>query len=136
MIRKRTNDRSANRPQRSSLWQNCTNLRGLKQVHAFMLVNGFNSNPYALRELIFASAIAISGTIRYAHQLFAHITEPDIFMWNTIIRGSAQSLNPLNAISLYNQMEKRHVKPDDFTFPFVLKACTKLSWVKMGFVLS
>lgn len=133
MIRKRTNDRSANRPQRSSLWQNCANLRGLKQVHAFMLVNGFNSNPSALRELIFASAIAISGTIGYAYQLFAHITEPDIFMWNTIIRGSAQSLNPLNAISLYTQMEKRYIKPDNFTFPFVLKACTKLSWVKMGF---
>lgn len=133
MIRKRTNDRSANRPQRSSLWQNCTNLRGLKQVHASMLVNGFNSNPSALRELIFASAITISGTIGYAHLLFAHITEPDIFMWNTIIRGSAQSLNPLNAVSLYTQMEKRHIKPDNFTFPFVLKACTKLSWVKMGF---
>lgn len=50
-----------------------------------------------------------------------------------MIRGSAQSSNPLNAILLYTQMENRHVKPDNFTFPFVLKACTKLSWVKMGF---
>lgn len=133
MIRKRTNDRSANRPQRSSLWQKCNNLRALKQVHAFMLVNGFNSNPSALRDLIFAAAISISGAIHYAHQLFVHITEPDIFMWNTVIRGSAQSSNPLNAISLYTQMENRDVKPDNFTFPFVLKACTKLSWVKMGF---
>ncbi|GMY13720.1 pentatricopeptide repeat-containing protein At5g15300-like [Fagus crenata] len=133
MIRKKTNDRSANRPQRSSLWQKCNNLRALKQVHAFMLVNGFNSNPSALRDLIFTAAISISGAIHYAHQLFVHITEPDIFMWNTMIRGSAQSSNPLNAISLYTQMENRDVKPDNFTFPFVLKACTKLSWVKMGF---
>lgn len=49
-----------------------------------------------------------------------------------MIRGSAQSPNPLNAVSLYTQMENRDVKPDNFTFPFLLKACTKLSWAKMG----
>ncbi|XVF14301.1 hypothetical protein REPUB_Repub09cG0047000 [Reevesia pubescens] len=30
-------------------------------------------------------------------------------------------------------MEKRGVQPDNFTFPFVLKACTRLCWRKMGF---
>ncbi|XP_015873075.2 pentatricopeptide repeat-containing protein At5g15300 [Ziziphus jujuba] len=132
MRRKRMNDRSSNRPQRSSLWQKCTSFRALKQVHAFMVVNGFNSNVSALREFIFASAMVISGTIDYAHQVFPYIAEPDTFMWNTIIRGSAQSLDPLNAVSLYKQMERRSGKPDSFTFPFLLKACTKLSWVKMG----
>ncbi|CBI22243.3 unnamed protein product, partial [Vitis vinifera] len=98
-----------------------------------MIVKGFNSNTSALRELIYASSIAISGTMAYAHQLFPHITEPDTFMWNTMIRGSAQSPSPLNAISLYSQMENGCVRPDKFTFPFVLKACTRLCWVKMGF---
>ncbi|RXH89570.1 hypothetical protein DVH24_031927 [Malus domestica] len=132
MIRKRPNDRSTNRQQRSSLWQKCTNLRALKQVHASMVVNGFNSNYSAIRELIFCSAMAISGTIDYAHQVFDHVSEPDNFLWNTMIRGSAQSQSPLNAVLLYTRMENRHARPDGFTFPFVLKACTKLSWVKMG----
>ncbi|TQD70477.1 hypothetical protein C1H46_043983 [Malus baccata] len=132
MIRKRPNDRSSNRQQRSSLWQKCTNLRALKQVHASMVVNGFNSNYSAIRELIFCSAMAISGTIDYAHQVFDHVSEPDNFLWNTMIRGSAQSQSPLNAVLLYTRMENRHARPDGFTFPFVLKACTKLSWVKMG----
>ncbi|KAF8399504.1 hypothetical protein HHK36_015371 [Tetracentron sinense] len=131
MIRKKA-DKSSNRHQRSCLWQKCSSFRALKQIHGFMLVNGFNSKPSALRELIFASAIAISGTIDYAHQLFRQITEPDTFMWNTMIRGSSQSPNPSNAISLYTQMEDRRVQPDNFTFPFLLKACTRLSWVKMG----
>lgn len=98
-----------------------------------MVVNGFNSNVSALRELIFASAMVVSGTLDYAHQIFSHVAQPDTFMWNTIIRGSAQSLNPLSAISLYKQMETRSGKPDSFTFPFLLKACTKLSWAKTGF---
>lgn len=133
MIRKRTNESSANRFRRSNLWQNCTSVRALKQFHAFLIINGFNSSTIALRELIFLSAIAISGTMDYAHQLFAQITEPDIFMWNTMIRGSAQSFRPANAVSLYAHMENRGVRPDKYTFSFVLKACTKLSWVKSGF---
>ncbi|MBA0704873.1 hypothetical protein Golax_017100 [Gossypium laxum] len=75
----------------------------------------------------------ISGTLNYAHKVFDRISEPDIFMWNTIIRGSAQSQNPLKAILRYTQMAKRGIQPDGFTFPFVLKACTKLCWSKMGF---
>lgn len=98
-----------------------------------MVVNGFNSNASALREFIFAAAVAISCTIDYAHQVFAYIPEPDTFMWNTIIRGSARSGNPLNAIALYAQMESRDFMPDCFTFPYLFKACTKLYWVKMGF---
>ncbi|KAF7129180.1 hypothetical protein RHSIM_Rhsim10G0036200 [Rhododendron simsii] len=97
-----------------------------------MIVDGFNSDPSAIRELIYASAISIPSAINYAHQLFAQITRPDLFTWNTMIRGSAQSPNPITAFSLYTQMEKRHVRPNKCTFPFVLKACTKLSWVKAG----
>lgn len=32
-------------------------------------------------------------------------------------------------------MAKHHVWPDCYTFPFVLKACTKLSWVNLGFAI-
>lgn len=49
-----------------------------------------------------------------------------------MIRGSSQSLDPLRAVALYTQMDHRSVKPDHFTFPFVLKACTKLLWVNTG----
>ncbi|CAK7322947.1 unnamed protein product, partial [Dovyalis caffra] len=133
MIRKRTNDRSTNRKQQSSLWQNCTNLRALKKIHATLIVKGFNSNRAALRELIFAGAMTIFGAINYVHQVFAQITEPDIFMWNTMLRGSAQSQHPSKAVFLYTQMENRGVKPDKFTFSFLLKACTKLERRKTGF---
>ncbi|EEF29259.1 pentatricopeptide repeat-containing protein, putative [Ricinus communis] len=135
MIRKRTNDRSTKRQQPSSLWQNCTNLRSLKQIHASLIIKGFNSSSYALRELIFASAIVIPGTIDYAHQLFDQVAEPDIFMWNTMMRGSSQSPSPIKAVSLYTQMENCGIKPDKFTFSFLLKACTRLEWRNMGFCI-
>ncbi|KAJ1401535.1 Tetratricopeptide-like helical domain superfamily [Sesbania bispinosa] len=112
------------------------NIGTLKQIHALMIINGFTSNVSFLRELVFAAATSLVGpsatatVIEYAHQMFDQIPEPDTFMWNTMIRGSSQSPDPVRAVSLYALMHHRSVKPDNFTFPFVLKACTKLFWVK------
>ncbi|XP_065856343.1 pentatricopeptide repeat-containing protein At5g15300 [Euphorbia lathyris] len=131
MIRK-SYDKSSSQRRRPSLWQSCTNLRHLKQIHATLITKGFNSDVSALRELMYSSAIAISGTIDYAHQLLAQIAEPDTFMWNTVMRGSAQSRHPLKAISLYPQMETRGTRPDNYTFSFLLKACTRLEWRNTG----
>ncbi|KAI6683426.1 hypothetical protein NL676_029339 [Syzygium grande] len=75
MIRKRTNDRSTNRHQRSSLWRNWTDRRALKRIQASLVVRGFSSDSAAPREPI-----------------FARIAEPDLFVWNTLTRGAAQSL--------------------------------------------
>lgn len=136
MIRKRTNDRSANRQQRSTLWRHCTSLRSLKQIHATLIVKGFTSDPSAVRELVFAAAVAVPGALGYALKVFGQIPEPDTFAWNTMIRGAAQSLNPRNAVSLYVQMENRaSARADRFTFPFALKACTKLRLAQLGFCI-
>lgn len=97
-----------------------------------MIINGFNTSRFNLRELIYVSALVIPSGISYAHQVFAHITQPDLFMWNTMLRGSAQSPNPGKAVSLFTLMEKQDIRPDRYTFPFVLKACTKLSWGNVG----
>ncbi|KAL4581782.1 hypothetical protein LXL04_006310 [Taraxacum kok-saghyz] len=132
MIRRQTNDKIPNFHQRSTLWRKCTTFRKLRQIHAYMIINGFNASKFNLRELIYVSALVIPSGISYAHQLFDQITQPDLFMWNTMLRGSAQSPNPAKTVSLYTQMERRDIQPDRYTFPFVLKACTKLSWPITG----
>ena len=131
MIRNRSSGSSNN----LKLWGKCKNFETLKQAHAYMIINGFNSDRSALREIIYVSAVALRSTIHYAHQLFVRITEPDQYMWNTMMRGSAQSPNPFLAVSLYTQMEKEGVRADNYTFPFVLKACAKLCWVNVGCVV-
>ncbi|KAI3901531.1 hypothetical protein MKW92_004094 [Papaver armeniacum] len=128
MIRKRVN----NHIQCSNLWRRCTSFRALKQIHGLMIIKGFNSNPSSLRELIYTCSVGLSGTMDYAHKLFDQITEPDLFIWNTMIRGSAQSSKPIKSVCLYKQMIQKDIQPDNYTYPFVLKACTKLSWIQMG----
>ncbi|CAH9092515.1 unnamed protein product [Cuscuta epithymum] len=113
--------------------RSCKDFRTLKRIHARLIINGFNSNRFALRELVYVSAVVLSTSIHYAHKLFDQILEPDLFMWNTMLRGSAQSPRPSLAFPLFAKMEKSHVCPDSYTFPFLLKACTRLSWFKTGF---
>ncbi|XP_051120301.1 pentatricopeptide repeat-containing protein At5g15300 [Andrographis paniculata] len=135
MIRKSSASQSWIFHQRSSLWRSCKNFRSLKQIHARMIVDGFNCDRGALKELVYAAAVELQTSIEYAHQLFDQISEPDLFMWNTMIRGSAQSPKPWSAVSIYSKMERHFVKPDHYTFPFVLKACTRLSWINTGTVI-
>ncbi|ESQ41503.1 hypothetical protein EUTSA_v10015396mg [Eutrema salsugineum] len=134
MIRKQTNDRAANR-RRPKLWQSCTNFRSLKQIHAFMVVNGLMSNLFFVGELIYSASLSVPGALKYAHKLFDGISKPDVSICNHVLRGSAQSLKPGKTVSLYTEMEKRGVRPDRYTFTFVLKACSKLEWRNSGFAV-
>ncbi|KAE9617398.1 hypothetical protein Lal_00034167 [Lupinus albus] len=118
------------------IFEKCNNISTLKQIHAYIIVNGLISVRRFIRELVYTTVMSLVGdTTEYAHKVFAQIPKPDLFMWNTMIRGSVENKNPLQGIQLYARMCNRSVKPDNFTFPFVLKACTKLSWVKTGFMI-
>lgn len=134
MIRNQTNDRTANR-RRPQLWQNCTNLRSLKQIHAFMVVNGLMSDLSVVGELIYSASLSVPGALKYAHKLFDDIPKLNASICNHVMRGSAQSLKPGKTVALYTEMEKRGVRPDRYTFTFVLKACSKLEWRNNGFAI-
>ncbi|CAA7031324.1 unnamed protein product [Microthlaspi erraticum] len=134
MIRKQTNDRTANR-RRPQLWQSCTNLRSLKQIHAFMVVNGLMTNLSVVGELIYSASLSVPGALKHAHKLFDDIPKLNAAICNHVMRGSAQSLKPEKTVSLYTEMEKRGVRPDRYTFTFVLKACSKLEWRSNGFAI-
>ncbi|GAB4840195.1 hypothetical protein Ancab_020960 [Ancistrocladus abbreviatus] len=54
------------------------------------------------------------------------IKEPNIFAWNTLIRGNLKVQNAHETIEIYGQMLHRLVEPDYYTFTFILKACTHL----------
>lgn len=111
-------------------WRRCRSLRHIKQMHAVMALRGFLSDPSELRELLFASAVAVRGAIAHAYLVFDQIPRPDRFMYNTLIRGAAHTAAPRDAVSLYTRMLRRGggggVRPDKLTFPFVLRACTAM----------
>eukprot|EP01018_Ginkgo_biloba_P030770 Gb_22711 [translate_table: standard] len=112
------------------LLQECVNVKALKQVHAQMLVLGFEQNVFLGTRLV--SMYAMYGSLENARLVFDKINERNGFLWNAMIRGYAWTGFSEDALALYKQMQHSGIQPDNFTYSFVLKACAGLSALQEG----
>ncbi|XP_010246108.1 PREDICTED: pentatricopeptide repeat-containing protein At3g12770 [Nelumbo nucifera] len=113
------------------LLDNLTHKKHLVQIHAQLIVAGFQNSNYLATKFVHASSNA--GEIHYARSLFEEIPEPNVFLWNAIVRGYSQNNLFSDALEMYSRMQVERMNPDRFTFPYVLKACSSLSDLRMGF---
>ncbi|XP_054808351.1 pentatricopeptide repeat-containing protein At2g01510, mitochondrial isoform X2 [Prosopis cineraria] len=109
----------------TTLLQSCSsNPYQLKQIHALLLISGLSIKNSLLTHLL--TSFIVLGDMLYARQLFDEMHKPRTFLWNTLIRGYVQNGRPNEAASIYKRMHLVGVRPDSFTFPFVIKACAEL----------
>ncbi|KAK6118692.1 hypothetical protein DH2020_047605 [Rehmannia glutinosa] len=73
-----------------------------------------------------------SGYLEAALQMFDKMHKSSTFVWNVIIRGLVDSGMFEEAIDLYYRMRFQGIKADNFTFPFVIKACAGVFGLKEG----
>ncbi|XP_061342156.1 pentatricopeptide repeat-containing protein At5g15300-like [Gastrolobium bilobum] len=100
----------------------------LKQVQAIITKAGLQAHVPFTSKLIFFSALSPLGNLSHAHSLFLETSMDNTFISNTMIRAFANSSFPLEALYIYNNMmqsKSTHVVSDNFTFNFVLKACSR-----------
>ncbi|KDP33285.1 hypothetical protein JCGZ_13072 [Jatropha curcas] len=67
-----------------------------------------------------------SGAMDNALYLFEKMNQPDTYIWNVIIRGFSNKGLFQEVIDFYHRMEYEGIGIDNFTFPFVIKACGRL----------
>ncbi|CAK9133984.1 unnamed protein product [Ilex paraguariensis] len=115
-----------------TLLSKCKNIENLKQVQSQIIKTGLHNTQFALSKLVDFCAINPSGDLSYALLLFNTIEEPNPIIWNTIIRGYSLSSLPIVAIEFYVKMLSLGIKPNSYTFPFVLKSCAKLGMTHEG----
>ncbi|CAL5183706.1 unnamed protein product [Lathyrus oleraceus] len=84
--------------------------------------------------LIF-TIVSLSAPMSYAHNVFTMLHNPNVFTWNTMIRGYAESDNSTPALPFYREMLVSCVEPDTHTYPFLLKAISKSLNVREGEVI-
>ncbi|KAL2348863.1 hypothetical protein Fmac_002863 [Flemingia macrophylla] len=70
--------------------------------------------------------------MEYACSIFRQIEDPGSFEYNTMIRGNVNNMNLEEALLLYVEMLERGIESDNFTYPFVFKACSLLGALKEG----
>lgn len=118
-----------------SLLESCNSMYQLNQIHSHTIKVGLSSNHLFLTRVITFCCTKESGDVYYARQLFEEIPQPSVFLWNTIIKGYSRISCYESGVSLYKLMLINDIKPDNFTFPFLLKGFTKDMTFKYGKVL-
>ncbi|KAK1263949.1 Pentatricopeptide repeat-containing protein [Acorus gramineus] len=108
----------------SSTLKACSNLAGLefgKQVHAFCMKNGYESEEVTSTSLI--DMYSKCGEIDDGMRVFESATQRDAVCWTGIIVGCGQNGRAKDAIRLFAEMLISGVEPNEITFVGVLSAC-------------
>ncbi|KAI3841012.1 hypothetical protein MKX03_018243 [Papaver bracteatum] len=116
------------------MMQKLYGLKDLKQIHATIVkTSSPHDYSFQLGKLIELSALSCNrGCFLYAHKLFSQIQNPNLFLYNTMIRGSVINKQSNEATLLYIRMRKQNILPNNFTFPFVLRAFEEQFELKRG----
>lgn len=118
----------------------CKNMRDLKQIQAQIITQGYFSpnreeTPLEVSKLVSFCAVSPHGNLAYARAIFNQQQNPSVELYNSLIRGLSSTKNPIEALSLYQKMLHCGLNPNNFTYPFVIKACTELSLIRNGIVV-
>uniref|UniRef100_A0A2P2PM02 Pentatricopeptide repeat-containing family protein n=1 Tax=Rhizophora mucronata TaxID=61149 RepID=A0A2P2PM02_RHIMU len=134
----------------SGSFKNCRTMTEITKLHCQIIKRGLNDKPSTVGGLI--SSCAELGTIEsleYSLKALQLFMDDDLgmlnpYMFNSMIRGFTSCGLGDKAIWVFHQMVFVGVLPDEYTFPFLLSACTKsAAWnegvqvhgasIKMGF---
>lgn len=115
-----------------SLLKKCSNMEEFKQSHARILKLGLFGDSFCASNLVATCALSDWGSMDYACSIFRQMDEPGSFEFNTMMRGHVKDMNTEEALITYKEMAERGVKPDNFTYPTLLKACARLPAVEEG----
>uniref|UniRef100_A0A2P2QTJ4 Pentatricopeptide repeat-containing protein At3g28660 n=1 Tax=Rhizophora mucronata TaxID=61149 RepID=A0A2P2QTJ4_RHIMU len=111
----------------------CKTMRQVKALHGTFIVHGIHKNNYAISKVLALIALSNNGGLSYASLLFNQIETPNSNIYNTLIRAYSRSSKPQLAIDYFHFMVKDgNLRPDKYTFHFVLVACANACWVCLG----
>ncbi|XP_058198046.1 pentatricopeptide repeat-containing protein At2g33760 [Rhododendron vialii] len=110
-------------------------LKPLQQVHAHLLITGSHSNLSLITKLTLLSCAAAS--IAYTRRLFLSISNPDQFLFSSLITSFSKNRFPNDAVLLYRRMLVTipSLRPSSYVFTAVIKSCGELSALRVGRVV-
>ncbi|XP_031261434.1 putative pentatricopeptide repeat-containing protein At1g64310 [Pistacia vera] len=94
-----------------------------KQLHALV------TKSHLLRDPFYATKItrlyALNNDLSSARNLFDKTPQRSVFLWNSIIRAYAKANQLNDAISLFKNMLRTEIRPDNFTYACIIRACSE-----------
>ncbi|XP_009631335.1 pentatricopeptide repeat-containing protein At1g11290, chloroplastic [Nicotiana tomentosiformis] len=105
-------------------------LRQAKWIHGFAIRTCLNRNVFAATALV--DMYAKCGAVHIARKLFDIMDDRHVTTWNAMIDGYGTHGFGKEAVELFDEMRKGHVKPNDITFLCVISACSHSGFVDKG----
>ncbi|KAI3911111.1 hypothetical protein MKW92_027117 [Papaver armeniacum] len=101
--------------------QKCSNLKHLKEMQAQIMKANLHQDPFVAPKLI--SAFSICHQMPLAVKIFNQIQEPNVHLYNTLMRAFAHNSQYSAAFSTFFDLQENVLFPDNYTYPILLKAC-------------
>ncbi|KAL6974227.1 hypothetical protein U1Q18_028409 [Sarracenia purpurea var. burkii] len=101
-----------------------------QRCHSHLIKLGLNTDPIVSGALL--DMYAKRGSISESLLVFDEMSERPQVAWTAIISAHARHGDYEAVMGLFEEMEKRGVKPDSITFLSVLTACGRKGMVEMG----
>ncbi|KAI5067643.1 hypothetical protein GOP47_0018171 [Adiantum capillus-veneris] len=111
----------------------CADLSALEQgerIHASIIVRKLHTDQMVGCALI--HMYGKCGCVESAREVFDNIHEQNVHTWTAMISVYSQHGFARNALVLFSQMLKEHIKPNEITFVNVLFACSYGGFVAEG----
>lgn len=106
------------------------NVSHIRQVHAQLAVNGVLQNLTVTNKLIYM--YTQHKVLGDAYALFCDMEEKDAVTWSVMVGGFVKGGDFTNGFGTFRELIRCGVAPDNYTLPFVIRACRDLSDLKMG----
>ncbi|XP_051126729.1 pentatricopeptide repeat-containing protein At2g37310 [Andrographis paniculata] len=98
-----------------------SHLKAGKEIHAYAIKTNSDRNIYVVSAII--DVYAKLGFLSGAQKIFDLIDNRSVIAWTAIISAYASHGDAKVALSLFEEMLKRGIKPDAVTYTAVLSAC-------------
>ncbi|KAL9452283.1 hypothetical protein AB3S75_008131 [Citrus x aurantiifolia] len=116
-----------------SVLNSCIKLEAIdhgKEIHTVAIKLGLVNDVFVGNSLVVMYSEC--GNVIDAVAIFRKIDEKNIVSWNSMIVGSAQHGFGRLALTLYSQMIREGVDPDEITFTGLLSACSHSGMLQKG----
>eukprot|EP00257_Ricinus_communis_P019729 XP_015578801.1 pentatricopeptide repeat-containing protein At1g08070, chloroplastic [Ricinus communis] len=118
-------------PQRCILLKNIKHPNHFNQILSHAIASGLFTDPFISSKLLLYS-LSNSNNLSFSQSLFFQIKNPNVFAYNFLFKARSNCSTPIESISLYNLMIKNATLPDNYSFPFIFKACGRLLLLNKG----
>ncbi|GKV01864.1 hypothetical protein SLEP1_g14379 [Rubroshorea leprosula] len=108
----------------------CSSLKELERVYATMIKTNAMQDCFLVNQ--FVSACTSFHCIDYAILAFTQMEEPNVFVYNAIIKCFVGCNQPIRALECYMHMLRAMVGPTSFTYTLLVKACGLVSALRFG----